>query len=247
MKDILELPPVSTADKDRVAKDMIRMHIQYAELSIHETAYSAAYGIPATVSEGATTNIVLGPEAVECMYNSLLAIRSYFAVHSILTPQWLEGTSIMTWSQFNRCQVTLYRLCIHPAADWDREAARNIVDLIRVQDIVRQKCKALSIDYSAEPHSDDKWVRTESIMETEIEWLSARLKPGGVKGSPNSGTAEPTTTAPTAPETEPQIAASHASHASPGIFASTAGAFWLRRWGLPPGTSTEGPSDQKRF
>lgn len=207
MNNILSFHLLSTTNKDRAAEDMIRMHLHYADLSIHETAYSAAHEIPASACEGATTNIVLGPEAVECMYNSLLAIRSYFAVHSSLKPSGLVGSSIMTWAQFCRCQVTVYRLSTHPAADWDREAVRNTVDLVRVLEIVRQTCKATSVD-SGEPHEDDKWKRTEDIMATLIGWVSARLKPDDVKGSPLCGTSGPTNTA---LNTEPKIVSSHSS------------------------------------
>ncbi|KAL6229096.1 hypothetical protein BDW75DRAFT_225674 [Aspergillus navahoensis] len=229
-------------------EDLILAQLYYAELSIHETAFTANFD-----PESPNSNRPIGSEAIDCLWHSLLAIRSWVSVYYRMTGEDHTRFTIITWVQLSRALVTLYRLSVHPAADWNRDAVEKTVSLADVFNHIRSCFGQLSPS-PGEPFPDDFWARA-SLLGRAIEaWIHT-------SGRLNSH-ADASTASTTAADAQPPVwsqseciadggqalppwePASDTHHLQPlhdsFQYGNQVSAVWLERMGVPPGDPSAG-------
>ncbi|KAL4778867.1 hypothetical protein BJX76DRAFT_352271 [Aspergillus varians] len=136
-------------------EDPILAHVHYAELSIFEIAHSAAHCFPPSPTPTGIPASPLGPDAIDCMWNPLA-----------------------------QSLVTLYRLSMHPAPDWNRSTARKTIDIIQLFDRVCQCLEYVSLP-SVDSQPDDCWAWVAVLGRTSRSWVLAR-GPGALNVQPVS-------------------------------------------------------------
>ncbi|KAL4803094.1 hypothetical protein BDV18DRAFT_43321 [Aspergillus unguis] len=167
----------------------ILSQLHYTELSIHETAYTA--NIDPQSPMATFSNSAIGPDAADCMWHSVMAIKSWFHVHFMMPTETFTQFSIITWCQLSRALVTLFRLTVHPASDWDRLAVRNTLDMAQVVDDLRERFGHVAPNPGG-PFPDDMWTRGGLLLWAIRSWIHQPGRLGGLEGT----TAMPATTGP---------------------------------------------------
>ncbi|KAL4775831.1 hypothetical protein BDW60DRAFT_176873 [Aspergillus nidulans var. acristatus] len=153
--------------------DIILSQLHYVELSIHETAFTANI-IPHSIN----TNNPIGPDAVDCMWHSLLAIKSWDTIYRRMPPGDHMRWSITQWIQLSRAVVTLYRLSTHPAPDWNRDAVYKTLNIVDVFTHIRASFDQL-VPNPGGPFPNDFWAHGWLLGRAITTWLHApgRLHP----------------------------------------------------------------------
>ncbi|KAL5040991.1 hypothetical protein BDW71DRAFT_192664 [Aspergillus fruticulosus] len=153
--------------------DIILTQLHYVELSIHETAFTANV-IPHSIN----ANSPIGPDAVDCMWHSLRAIKSWNVIYRRMPPNDHIRWSIIQWAQLSRALVTLYRLTTHPAPDWNRDAVYKTLNIIDVFAHIRASFDQFTTNPGG-PFPDDFWAHGWLLGRAITTWLQApgRLNP----------------------------------------------------------------------
>ncbi|KAL4961119.1 uncharacterized protein BDV14DRAFT_129676 [Aspergillus stella-maris] len=185
-------------------------HVHYVELTVYETAFTAK--LSPGVDDG--TQTPLGTDPNDCMWHSLLAIRAWMERYERVEPDDHVGFTITFWAQLSCCLVTLYRLTVHPAIDWDREAARTTIDVVETITFI---CK--QVDKVKPPTNeimpDDFWTRLNRMSKAILSWIYMTVGGRQPQAVPDAEGEEDDTGAPaaqTATQNASQTAPQGASH-----------------------------------
>ncbi|KAL4899480.1 hypothetical protein BDW74DRAFT_110443 [Aspergillus multicolor] len=162
---------------DLLEENLVLAQLHSVELGIHETAFTANFD-----RESPDNDQPVGPEAIDCMWHTLLAIKSWLSVYYRMTAEDHPRFTIITWSQLSRVLVTLYRLTCHPAPDWNCDAVSKTINLVDVFDHIHGCFDQLSPTPSG-PFPDDFWARAWLLGRAIEAWVHT---PGRLEGNMNA-------------------------------------------------------------
>ncbi|KAL4940245.1 hypothetical protein BDV06DRAFT_24169 [Aspergillus oleicola] len=161
-------------------KALIIAHVHYVELSIYETAFSA-YVNPHSSDDDDEDPHPIGPDAIDCMSQSLLAIQSWIAAYVKISTEDHVGITIMTWSQMGLALVTLFRLTTHPAPDWDKGTVHKQGDVVKAIGTICNRIERVA-PVGNKVFPDDVWERIGMLAFAIRSWIYSQLETKEVRG-----------------------------------------------------------------